>query len=130
MFTDIGISASLTERFNADLELKKIKLSFPVTLMILQAGAWPLSAPLSATNNSTESLSEDFRNYSPPEFLHKSIELFEIFYNSNHSGRKLFWLYHNSSGNSFKLLKRIIFSGSEIALLGSTIYCNNEHFST
>lgn len=81
------------------MDLNKIKLAFPVTLMILQAGAWPLCAPLSATNNSAESLSEDFRFYTPPNFLLYSMQHFEAFYNNNHSGRKLFWLYHNSSGN-------------------------------
>ncbi|KAI1729285.1 cullin family domain-containing protein [Ditylenchus destructor] len=81
MFTDIGTSKNLTEKFNEEISKKGIKLEIPISVMVLQAGAWPLSATA---------------KYSPPGMLQESLKHFECFYSTHHNGRKLSWLYNNS----------------------------------
>jgi len=97
MYTDISVSASATERFNEHLNQGDIKLEVPTSVMILQAGSWPLSAPTqsdaSFSSNTDGSLLE---NYSVPPMLENSLQAFEHFYSKNHSGRKLAWLFNHS----------------------------------
>jgi hypothetical protein len=68
--------------------------------MVLQAGAWPLTAPstLSDQNTAASNQQETNGDYVPPQILQKSLKLFEEFYTASHSGRKLTWLYTNSTG--------------------------------
>lgn len=77
---------------------KEIKTDVPMHVMVLQAGAWPLTSPTNFTEPSS-SQQESNENYVPPPILQNSLRLFEEFYITNHSGRKLSWLYGNSSAD-------------------------------
>ncbi|KAK0419162.1 hypothetical protein QR680_013987 [Steinernema hermaphroditum] len=104
MFTDVGLSRDLTERFHKDLESKGTKLDMHMNILVLQAGAWPLQAP-SAFNNNNEANTSQARSSNqnqvpvvsiPPEFQ-TCVDHFEKFYSVSHTGRKLTWLYHMAS---------------------------------
>jgi len=75
------------------------KLEVSISVMVLQAGAWPLTAPQNASEpSSSQNQSEQNLDYAPPIILQTSLRLFEEFYGTSHSGRKLTWLYANSTG--------------------------------
>ncbi len=94
MFTDIGLSRELTEKFTGYLESQNKKLDSQMQIQVLQAGAWPLTA-----NAALEI----------PTELQPSIQLFEEFYARNYSGRKLSWLYNLATGNWFGVTFRKLF---------------------
>jgi len=86
MFTDIGMSAELTNRFvqfakSAPEQQNQLDISFQI--QVLQAGAWPLTQ-------------SNVTNFTVPVELSKSVKLFEDFYSKNYTGRKLTWLYQLS----------------------------------
>jgi cullin 1 len=58
---------------------------------VLSSGSWPFQQSV---------------NFSLPSELERSVQRFTTFYSSQHSGRKLHWLYHMSKGelvtNCFK----------------------------
>jgi len=83
MFTDTTLSHQLNDKFS-ETEVGKGERAFRV--MVLQTGAWPLGGG----NKTTLQL---------PAVLDKSIRAFEVFYHSQHSGRKLNWLHHLSTGD-------------------------------
>jgi len=66
-----------------------------MSVLVLCTGAWPLSPPTSTFNI--------------PQALEKGITLFQQFYQNQHNGRKLHWLYQLSKGevkaNYFKHTK-------------------------
>uniref|UniRef100_A0A915EB78 Cullin-5 n=1 Tax=Ditylenchus dipsaci TaxID=166011 RepID=A0A915EB78_9BILA len=100
MFTDIGLSRQLSDRFNEDLHKRSVKLETPISVMVLQAGAWPLTANPSGTEFSTSSSNKEscdgVASYTPPPMLQQSLKHFEEFYATHHTGRKLSWLCNNS----------------------------------
>ncbi|KAL3068341.1 hypothetical protein niasHT_030632 [Heterodera trifolii] len=98
MFTDINISQSLTTRFHEEMVKQEVRMDVPIHVMVLQAGAWPLSAPTApAEPSSSAQQHETSADYVPPPVLQNSLKLFEQFYTTSHSGRKLTWLYGNST---------------------------------
>uniref|UniRef100_A0A914HEE8 Cullin family profile domain-containing protein n=1 Tax=Globodera rostochiensis TaxID=31243 RepID=A0A914HEE8_GLORO len=105
MFTDISISQSLTKRFHEtifhlkEMLKQEIKTDIPIHVMVLQAGAWPLSPPSASSepSSSAQQQQEVLSDYVPPPVLQNSLKLFEQFYTSSHNGRKLTWLYGNST---------------------------------
>ncbi|KAL7078299.1 hypothetical protein ACQ4LE_002034 [Meloidogyne hapla] len=100
MFTDVNVSQGLTKRFLEEMLKNDKKLDVSTSVMVLQAGAWPLSAPQTATEpSSSQNQSEQNGDYAPPIILQKSLRLFEEFYATSHSGRKLTWLYANSTAD-------------------------------
>ncbi|ODM94965.1 Cullin-2 [Orchesella cincta] len=83
MFTDVSVSSDLNNKFNDYLTKEGIKLPISFSIMVLQAGAWPLQ-----------------QNPSPfaiPQILESSVQKFETFYGRQFNGRKLTWLHHLSS---------------------------------
>ncbi|KAJ3036581.1 Cullin-2 [Rhizophlyctis rosea] len=79
MFTDMTLSAELTDKFKAFVD----NASLDVGVMILTQGSWPLTG-LSATE------------FQLPAELEKSVLHFTTYYTKNYNGRKLNWLYHLS----------------------------------
>ena len=69
--------------------------------MILQAGAWPLTSPaqFSSPPATSQKMDVEEEGYAPPKSLQDSIKRFEEFYSENHSGRRLAWLYANSTAD-------------------------------
>jgi len=90
MFQDVGVSKDLNDRFREHLS-KTESLDLDFSIQVLSSGSWPFqqSAP-----------------FSLPTELERSYQRFTTFYSSQHSGRKLHWLYHMSKGelitNCFK----------------------------
>jgi len=80
---------------------KNDKMEVPIYVLVLQAGAWPLSAPSGSTSDSSTSANnqqDSNGDYVPPPVLQSSLRLFEEYYaTKKHSGRKLTWLYNNST---------------------------------
>uniref|UniRef100_A0A915MZT3 Cullin family profile domain-containing protein n=1 Tax=Meloidogyne javanica TaxID=6303 RepID=A0A915MZT3_MELJA len=104
MFTDVNVSQGLTKRFLEVIQFleemvkNNKKLEVSISVMVLQAGAWPLTAPQNASEpSSSQNQSEQNLDYAPPIILQTSLRLFEEFYGTSHSGRKLTWLYANST---------------------------------
>lgn len=84
MFTDITLSRDLVDKFKADIETKHQTLIVDFNILVLATGSWPLQPPSS--------------NFSVPKELQHCEELFQAFYSSQHSGRKLTWLHQLSKG--------------------------------
>jgi len=86
MFTDMSLSRELLERFKAHLEptgnsdLGGVDFS----VLVLATGSWPLQPPST--------------NFSIPKELQACEQLFQKFYQAQHSGRKLNWLHQLSKG--------------------------------
>jgi cullin 2 len=91
MYTDVGISMDLNNKFNQYLKDQHDELGINLSIKILQAGAWPLG-PQTAIP------------FAVPQEFEKPIRRFEIFYNINFSGRKLSWLHHLCHGELKVLL--------------------------
>lgn len=85
MYTDVGISMDLNNKFNQYLKTQNNELSINLSIKILQAGAWPLG-PQTAIP------------FAVPQEFEKPIRDFETFYNMKFSGRKLSWLHHLCHG--------------------------------
>lgn len=105
MFQDIGVSKDLNEQFKRHLTnseepldidfsiqvrrltwwfFRVINLFLPFFLLkVLSSGSWPFQQSV---------------NFSLPSELERSVQRFTTFYSSQHSGRKLHWLYHMSKG--------------------------------
>merc|ERR1712150_342859 len=81
MFQDIGVSKDLCEKFNKSIETTPLGVDFQI--QVLSSGSWPFQS--SGT-------------FSIPKELTPCIERFKGFYNQQHSGRKLNWLYQLSKG--------------------------------
>jgi len=83
MFQDITpYSKSINEKFRQWLEGKP-KLGLDFSIQILGTVSWPF------TNQ---------HEFSLPQELEKSVQTFTEFYQQQHSGRKLTWLYNYSKG--------------------------------
>uniref|UniRef100_A0A915AFR3 Cullin-2 n=2 Tax=Parascaris univalens TaxID=6257 RepID=A0A915AFR3_PARUN len=97
MFTDVGLSHELTDKFNAYCASNGVKLNVQMQSLVLQAGAWPLSAQLPTSSCSlpggTSSEVPSVGFIVPPVLL-PSVQEFERFYQTSHNGRKLTWLFN------------------------------------
>ncbi|KAF6213468.1 hypothetical protein GE061_011188 [Apolygus lucorum] len=85
MFTDISVSNDLNNKFSAFLKNDNIDLGINFSIYVLQAGAWPLGQV-------------NLTSFVLPQELVKSVQMFENFYHSHFSGRKLTWLHHLCQG--------------------------------
>lgn len=85
MYTDIGISVDLNNKFNQHLKDHNEELSINLSIKVLQAGAWPLGPQTNIT-------------FAVPQEFEQPIRKFEAFYNTSFSGRKLTWLHHLCAG--------------------------------
>lgn len=79
MFTDVSNSRDMMGKYKESALSKQALKKFDI--MVLQTNAWPLS-----DDNKSE--------IALPEVLRKCQEKFTLFYNQQHQGRKLSWLYH------------------------------------
>ncbi|XP_067685602.1 cullin-1-like [Haliotis asinina] len=90
MFQDIGVSKDLNETFKRSIQSSD-PLDVDFSIQVLSSGSWPFQQSCS---------------FNLPVELERSFQRFTSFYSSQHSGRKLNWLYHMSKGeivtNCFK----------------------------
>ncbi|XP_074658807.1 cullin-2-like [Tubulanus polymorphus] len=81
MFTDMNISSDLNNKFNEYLKKDSGRdLGVNFSILVLQAGAWPIGQ-------------SNLPTFSIPQELEKSVNKFELFYQTNFSGRKLTWMH-------------------------------------
>jgi len=87
MFQDIGVSKDLNENFKKHCDqLDSMQSATPdidFTIQVLSSGSWPFQQSTSFTL---------------PFELEKPFQRFSSFYASQHSGRKLNWLFNQSKG--------------------------------
>ncbi|KAK0421362.1 hypothetical protein QR680_015198 [Steinernema hermaphroditum] len=81
MFTDIGLSSTLNEGFRASPHSEDLKCDF--TALVLGSAAWPISATFT---------------FAIPAVLEDCIAKFRTYYQSQHQGRKLTWVFNMSRG--------------------------------
>ncbi|XP_041372050.1 cullin-1-like [Gigantopelta aegis] len=90
MFQDIGVSKDLNETFKRRAQSNG-PLDIDFSIQVLSSGSWPFQQSCT---------------FMLPVELEQSFQRFTQFYSSQHSGRKLNWLYHMSKGevvtNCFK----------------------------
>lgn len=86
MFTDMNISADLSNKFADFLRTENTDLGVGFSIFVLQAGAWPIPQ-----NN--------LPAFAIPQELERSVRMFEQFYNKHFSGRKLYWIHNLCSGD-------------------------------
>jgi len=86
MFTDILTAEDLNNKFTSFLTNSNTEVGINYFIRVLQQGAWPLShtglTPIAV-----------------PAQLEKTVQMFEVFYSKQFSGRKLTWLHHLSNGD-------------------------------
>lgn len=87
MFQDIGVSKDLNENFKKHSDnldsTEGATSDIDFTIQVLSSGSWPFQQSTSFTL---------------PYELEKPFQRFSSFYASQHSGRKLNWLYNQSKG--------------------------------
>lgn len=83
MFQDIGVSKDLNERFRKHMANTEEALGLDFSIQVLSSGSWPFQQSLA---------------FALPQALERSVQHFTMFYSSQHSGRKLHWLYNMSKG--------------------------------
>ncbi|KAK0077869.1 hypothetical protein PV325_003361 [Microctonus aethiopoides] len=83
MFQDIGVSKDLNEAFRRHLINSAEPLDIDFSIQVLSSGSWPFQQSCT---------------FSLPTELERSVHRFTTFYSSQHSGRKLNWLYNMSKG--------------------------------
>ncbi|CAG9576899.1 unnamed protein product [Danaus chrysippus] len=84
MFTDVAVSADLNAKFQQHLRDNDLSPGTGFFIQVLQAGAWPLGGAMAPL--------------APPAQLERPARLFEAFYRSSFSGRRLAWLHHLCTG--------------------------------
>ena len=106
MFQDIGVSKDLNEQFRQHMLSSKDALDIDFSIQVLSSGSWPFQQSFA---------------FSLPAELERSVHRFTAFYSSQHSGRKLNWLYHMSKGelitNCFKSRYTLQTSTFQMAIL-------------
>lgn len=83
MFQDIGVSKDLNEQFRKHMENSREELGLDFSIQVLSSGSWPFQQSFT---------------FALPQALERSVQRFTVFYSSQHSGRKLHWLYNMSKG--------------------------------
>lgn len=83
MYQDIGVSKDLNEHFKQHLDNENKQLDIDFFIQVLSSGSWPF---------------QQSSSFTLPHELEKSYQLFTTFYSSQHTGRKLNWLFHMSKG--------------------------------
>ncbi|KAG4093533.1 Cullin-domain-containing protein [Neocallimastix lanati (nom. inval.)] len=85
MFTDINVCKDINNNFKEYLKSMDIKQTVDSNILVLTSGSWPLS-------NSNIS-------FQIPVELEDNINKFAAFYQNEHNGRKLTWLYQLSKAD-------------------------------
>ena len=81
MFTDILTAEDLNSKFTGFLNNSNTEVGINYFIRVLQQGAWPLS-------------NSGLTPIAVPAQLEKTVQMFEVFYSKQFSGRKLTWLHH------------------------------------
>jgi len=84
MFTDMSLSRDMLERFKLWCEEKSVNVGVDFSVLVLATGSWPLQPPST--------------NFMIPKELQTCEQMFQKFYQAQHSGRKLNWLHQLSKG--------------------------------
>eukprot|EP00667_Euglena_gracilis_P003843 EG_transcript_3858 len=85
MFTDMDVSADLNKKFQAVLADQPLTDGGPeFSAVVLTSGSWPLNSPKTP--------------FPLPKEIERRQQLFDDFYRTEHSGRKLAWLHQHSTG--------------------------------
>lgn len=91
MFQDVHLSKDLNDAFKKHVASSGSSLELDFSIQVLSSGSWPFQHATS---------------FNLPQELERSVQRFTTFYATQHSGRKLNWLYQNSKGeimtNCFK----------------------------
>ncbi|XP_023933316.1 cullin-2 [Lingula anatina] len=113
MFTDMSISSDLNAKFNDFVKQDKSSLGVNFSILVLQAGAWPIGQ-------------SNLPTFAIPQELEKSVQMFESFYNKNFNGRKLTWM-HSFCNAELKLnyLKKQYFINMGTFHMGILLLFNN-----
>lgn len=82
MFTDMGLSKDLNDRFRDHLA-RSGSLDIEFSIMVLSSGSWPFQQTYTIV---------------VPGELERSVQRFTTFYSTQHSGRKLTWLNNMARG--------------------------------
>ncbi|KAG4105964.1 Cullin-domain-containing protein [Neocallimastix lanati (nom. inval.)] len=85
MFTDINVCKDINYNFKEYLKSKNIKQTVDSNILVLTSGSWPL------TNSNI--------TFQIPVELEDNINNFTEFYQKEHNGRKLTWLYQLSKAD-------------------------------
>jgi len=94
MFTDINVSEDLNEKFTTFCRSENHQLGIDLSILVLQAGAWPVSQ-------------SNLPSFSLPLELEKSVRAFEAFYSKSYNGRKLTWMHNLCNADiRFNYLKK------------------------
>lgn len=115
MFQDIGVSKDLNEQFKKHVaETHQLPLDVDFSIQVLSSGSWPFQQSF---------------NFLLPTELEYSVYRFTTFYSSQHSGRKLHWLYNMSKGelvmNSLKSRYTLQASTFQMAVLLEFNVCDS-----
>ncbi|WAQ93638.1 CUL2-like protein [Mya arenaria] len=104
MFTDISVSSGLQDEFNTALKETTTDLGLNFSMLVLQAGAWPLGQ-------------SNLPTFAIPQELEKSVSEFEKFYNKKYNAElKLNYLkkpYIVTMG-SFQMALLLMFNTSDV----------------
>ena len=104
MFTDMSISKDLNQAFKERVGGDWREFGgVDFYIKVLATGAWPLQAAPHASGNATTAhgsggASVPTMGMNLPKELEKVYSRFQQFYTTQHSGRKLTWLFHLSHG--------------------------------
>lgn len=94
MFTDMSVSNDHNSGFARFLETQSIELDISFSVLVLQAGAWPVA-------------STQIRSFRIPQELEKTVRTFDEYYSAKFNGRKLTWLHSYCTGElKLNYLKR------------------------
>ncbi|XP_063964684.1 cullin-2-like [Lytechinus pictus] len=85
MFTDMGVSDDLNNKFARFCQEKETDLGINFSIYVLTTGSWPLGQSA-------------LTPFAMSQELEKSVRMFEIFYSEKFPGRKLTWLHHLCTG--------------------------------
>ncbi|XP_070546988.1 cullin-1-like [Ptychodera flava] len=121
MFQDIGVSKDLNEQFKGHLKNSNEPLDIDFTIQVLSSGSWPFQQSCT---------------FVLPSELERSFQRFTTFYASQHSGRKLMWLFQMSKGelvtNCFKnryTLQDILLQVIQILVKSKLLECEEDEES-
>jgi len=113
MYTDMKISTDLNDQFSDFCRTTSAELGVNFSILVLQAGAWPIGQ-------------SNLPSFSIPQELETSIRMFEQFYSGKFSGRKLTWM-HSFCTAELKLnyLKKPYFISMGTFHMGMMLAFNN-----
>nr|KAG5689796.1 hypothetical protein BaRGS_007074 [Batillaria attramentaria] len=97
MFTDMSVSNDHNTSFQNYLQSKRVDLGITFSILVLQAGAWPIGGTT-------------VPSFSLPQELEHTVRTFDGFYGDKFSGRKLTWMHSFCYGElKFNHLKKPYF---------------------